>query len=390
MQQLQQQLLLLLATTAATVAAAATGSLAPPTIVPAAAAAAAAAGVASGDAPPACHPVDAAAVPGTQPGALSQPGNSHSGLPFLGNTNAACAGPHYRNKPCSFVDTAAECRAGCVATAGCTAWNVFYGCNTGPKPPGGRTKHSCELLNLTAASNDGDGHYVSGTLKPLPPANAWPMAGGGPPKGCTGNSSSLSFCDVSLPPEQRAALLSEMLTPHELADCMNDEMPAIDRLGIAPYRYGHEGLHGYLQPCPVAGAWMQGGKCFTDFPTSSAVVNSFNRSLWFAIGSAEADEARGTYNAGFGRGIGNGHEGFGLHIRGPQVGISLSPCACNLAIARAVIARRARTHSHMHRGHSSTRNVTLGGGGTRTRQGSARSRTGSTARTSCVVPKAHC
>ena len=207
--------------------------------------------------------------------------------------------------------------------------------------PGGRTKHSCLLQNLTAVSNDGDGLYISGTLTPLPPANVWPNAGGGPPKGCVGNLSSLPFCDASLGAAQRAKLLSELLTVTELANCMNDEMPAIDRLGIQPYRYGHEGLHGYLQPCPVAGTWGKGGKCFTDFPTSSAAVASFNRSLWHAIGSAEADEARGTYNAGFGRGIGNGHEGFGLHIRGPQ----LNPQCGNFDIVLDHFGRVSQLHA---------------------------------------------
>jgi hypothetical protein len=231
-------------------------------------------------APTTCQPVDMAAVPGAEQGQLSQPGATHrTDIPFTNNTNAGCAGPEYKDKPCPFVDNAVECRAACVAHAGCSAWSVFWGCNTGPKtgPLKGRTKHSCLLLNLTAQTNDGDGHYVSGMLKPLPPADVWPDAGGGPPKGCTGNYSSFSFCDTSLPPEQRAKLLSEMLTLKELSDMMNDEQPPVDRLGIQPYRYGHEGLHGTVANCIVAGKWRSGGRCFTDFPTSSAAVASFNR-----------------------------------------------------------------------------------------------------------------
>ena len=163
-------------------------------------------------------------------------------------------------------------------------------------------------------------------LRPLPPADVWPGAGGGPPRGCTGNHAGLSFCDTSLPPEQRAKLLSEMLTLQELSSMMNDEQPPIDRLGIQPYRYGHEGLHGTVLNCPVAGVWRAGGRCFTDFPTSSAVVASFNRTLWFQIGSAEGDESRGVYNDGFGRGLSSqDHAAFGLHIRGPQLNPQRDP-----------------------------------------------------------------
>ena len=82
-----------------------------------------------------CTPVDVAAVPGAVSGSLSQPGRAHTGLAFKNNPNPGCA----NQKPgsdCPFVDTATECRAGCIATAGCTAWSVFYNCNTGPKPPG--------------------------------------------------------------------------------------------------------------------------------------------------------------------------------------------------------------------------------------------------------------
>ena len=122
----------------------------------------------------ACQPIDMAAVPGAILGALSQPGASHT-VPFVNNTNAGCQGAQYKGKPCAFVDTAKECRDGCVATPGCNVWSVFGTCNTGPKPPGGRTKHSCLLQNLTHQSNDGDGHYISGMLAPLPPANAWPV-----------------------------------------------------------------------------------------------------------------------------------------------------------------------------------------------------------------------
>ena len=131
-------------------------------------------------------------------------------------------------------------------------------------------------------------------------ASPWPAPLQKAPNfGCLGNYSALSFCDASLPLEERARLLSEMLTPSELVSFMNDEMPAVARLGIPAYRYGHEGLHGALLPCieygTGDGVGHGTGRCFTDFPSSSAIVASFNRSLWFHTGSAEADEQRGIW-----------------------------------------------------------------------------------------------
>ena len=60
-------------------------------------------------------------------------------------------------------------------------------------------------------------------------------------------------------------------------------MNAVPRLGVPVYRYGHEALHGVELVCPVAGEWEKDGKCFTQFPTSSALVKSFNRTLWYAL-----------------------------------------------------------------------------------------------------------
>ena len=69
------------------------------------------------------------------------------------------------------------------------------------------------------------------------------------------------------------------------------------------------------------------GRCFTDFASSAAIVASFNRSLWFQTGSAQSDEQRGIYNDGYGSRLDDGHEGLGLHIRGPQINPQRDPCA---------------------------------------------------------------
>ena len=76
-------------------------------------------------------------------------------------------------------------------------------------------------------------------MKPLQQTPPWPQPLQKAPNfGCLGNFSTLSFCDASLAFEERARLLSEMLTPPELSSFMNDEMPAVERLGIPAYRCG--------------------------------------------------------------------------------------------------------------------------------------------------------
>jgi beta-glucosidase-like glycosyl hydrolase len=106
---------------------------------------------------------------------------------------------------------------------------------------------------------------------------------------------------------------------------MNDEIGKIERLGIPAYRYGHEGLHSFLQPCVEPGDFEGGGRCFTVFPASSASVAAFNRSLWYSIGSAMSDESRGAWNDGYGATLDSQHEGMGLHIRGPQLNPQRDP-----------------------------------------------------------------
>ena len=103
--------------------------------------------------PPPPPPVMSTCPPGVAHGKLSQPAGSHSDIPFLNNPDSGCVGK--QNQSCPFVDTCHECYMGCKSNPGCTAWSMFYSVNTGPVR-GKRTKHSCQLMNLTAQDNDGD------------------------------------------------------------------------------------------------------------------------------------------------------------------------------------------------------------------------------------------
>ena len=97
---------------------------------------------------------------------------------------------------------------------------------------------------------------------------------------------------------------------------MQGDAPAIQRLGVPPYHYGYEALHGLIQQCPFP------DRCFTNFPCSSASVASFNRTLWHMTGSAQIDEVRAMYNTQH-----TGAQGVvsGLHVRGPQLNPQRDP-----------------------------------------------------------------
>jgi beta-glucosidase-like glycosyl hydrolase len=145
-----------------------------------------------------------------------------------------------------------------------------------------------------------DPHYASGMLKPLPNAPSYPAPQY--PKdnmACSGSFSNLSFCDTSKAPAERASELVNMLTVSELLNAMDHDVSEVKRLGVPAYRYGREGLHGVVMPCIEPGQFEKGGRCFTDFPSSSAAAAAFNRSLWWHIGAAQSDEARGMFNDGY-------------------------------------------------------------------------------------------
>lgn len=89
------------------------------------------------------------------------------------------------------------------------------------------------------------------------------------------------FRDSSLPPEQRAELLLQELTLEEKISLMMDVSKPVERLGIKPYNWWNEALHG------VARAGLA-----TVFPQSIGMAASFNDSLVYEVFTAVSDEAR--------------------------------------------------------------------------------------------------
>lgn len=89
------------------------------------------------------------------------------------------------------------------------------------------------------------------------------------------------FRDSSLPSDQRADLLLQELTLEEKISLMMDVSKPVERLGIKPYNWWNEALHG------VARAGLA-----TVFPQPIGMGASFNDSLVYEVFTAVSDEAR--------------------------------------------------------------------------------------------------
>ncbi|ESQ41007.1 hypothetical protein EUTSA_v10012725mg [Eutrema salsugineum] len=109
--------------------------------------------------------------------------------------------------------------------------------------------------------------------------------------------SSYPFCNVSLSIRQRALSLVSFLTLPEKIGQLSNTAASVPRLGIPPYEWWSESLHGIADNGP--GVSFNGSvSSATSFPQVIVSAASFNRTLWYEIGSAVAVEGRAMYNAG--------------------------------------------------------------------------------------------
>lgn len=106
-----------------------------------------------------------------------------------------------------------------------------------------------------------------------------------------------SFCDKSLPITTRVNSLISLLTLSDKIQQLSNNASSIPNLGIPPYQWWSESLHGIATNGP--GVSFNGTvKSATDFPQVIVSAASFNRSLWFLIGSAVGVEGRSMFNLG--------------------------------------------------------------------------------------------
>ncbi|GJR58985.1 probable beta-D-xylosidase 6 [Tanacetum coccineum] len=109
---------------------------------------------------------------------------------------------------------------------------------------------------------------------------------------------SYPFCNTTLPIQTRAKSLISHLTLSEKITCLADNNTGIPRLGIPSYQWWSEALHGITANRPGVNFTNGPINTATMFPQVIVTTSSFNRTLWYAIASAIAVEARAMYNVG--------------------------------------------------------------------------------------------
>lgn len=100
------------------------------------------------------------------------------------------------------------------------------------------------------------------------------------------------YQNTNLSAHERALDLTSRLTLKEKADLMCDESPAIPRLGIKPFSWWSEALHGLANQGNV-----------TVFPEPIGMAASFNVPLVERVFTVASDETRAKWNEQYQNGI---------------------------------------------------------------------------------------
>ncbi|KAG8037956.1 hypothetical protein GUJ93_ZPchr0026g29121 [Zizania palustris] len=136
------------------------------------------------------------------------------------------------------------------------------------------------LLIIIAGAGDGA----------VPPPNARPCA--------SAATNSYPFCNASLPFPARARSLLSLLTLDEKIAQLSNTAAGVPRLGIPPFEWWSESLHGVCDNGPGVNFSSGPVRSATIFPQIILSAAAFNRSLWRAVAEAIAVEARAMHNAG--------------------------------------------------------------------------------------------
>jgi hypothetical protein len=116
----------------------------------------------------------------------------------------------------------------------------------------------------------------------------YPACGSDGDGGAT-SASAYAFCNRALPASARASDLVARLSLEEKVAQLISSSPGVPRLGIPPYQWWNEGLHGVSNTGPgVSFSSADGSKsripAAVSFPQVILSAASFNTSLWKAIG----------------------------------------------------------------------------------------------------------
>ena len=106
----------------------------------------------------------------------------------------------------------------------------------------------------------------------------------------------LPLCNASLPFPERVASLVANLSNAETVPLFNTGSLGVSRLGVRPWQWWSEALHGVANSPGVTFSGPVPGA--TSFPQVCTTAMAFNRSLWLGIGSTISTEARAMNNAG--------------------------------------------------------------------------------------------
>lgn len=126
------------------------------------------------------------------------------------------------------------------------------------------------------------------------------------------SSQDLPFYNTALSIGARVQDLISRLTLEEKADQMMNNTPAIERLGILPYSYWNEALHG-VGRSGIA----------TVFPQAIGLGATFDRDLAYRVSTAISDEARAMHNAAKAKGYNKQYGG--LTFWTPNINIFRDP-----------------------------------------------------------------
>uniref|UniRef100_A0A0D9XRF7 Fibronectin type III-like domain-containing protein n=1 Tax=Leersia perrieri TaxID=77586 RepID=A0A0D9XRF7_9ORYZ len=114
-----------------------------------------------------------------------------------------------------------------------------------------------------------------------------------------------AFCNAALGPEQRAADLVGRMTTAEKVAQLGDQAGGVPRLGVPPYKWWSEALHGLA----ISGKGLHFGgggavvRSATSFPQVLHTAAAFDDTLWFRIAQVIGKEARAFYNLGQAEGL---------------------------------------------------------------------------------------
>jgi beta-glucosidase len=123
-----------------------------------------------------------------------------------------------------------------------------------------------------------------------------------------------AYLDTALPPEARAKDLVSRMTLDEKAAQMQDNAPAIPRLGLKRYGWWNEVLHG------VARAGHT-----TVYPQAIGLAATWDKSLMNDIGQAISDEGRANHNAAMARDPSGTDRYYGVNYWSPNINIFRDP-----------------------------------------------------------------